>query len=91
MLFPVPNNFFQLSIAEQCRILYAEGEFVMAIRYYGFKVNLYQLGNMLVEVFYNHKLDRVDTIQPLDRSNSRMNFYADQVNIARLLSAQEGK
>ena len=86
----LPDKFFEIPIPEQCRILYLEGEFVMAIRYYEFKVNLYHLGNRLVEVFYNHKLDKIHNIQPLDATSSRMNFYADQVSLEQLLSSQEG-
>ena len=72
-------------------MLYLEGEFLMAIRYYEYKVNLYTLGTELVEVFYNHKLDKIHKIQPLDHSSKRMNFYADQVSLNSILSAQEGK
>ena len=83
-------KFYKLDTSEQCRILYLQGEFLMAIRYYKFKVNLYSLGSELVEVFYNHKLDRIHKIQSLDRSSNRMNFYADQVSLNSLLSSQEG-
>ena len=84
----LPNIFFEISIPEQCRILYLEGEFVMAIRYYEYKVNLYQLGDKFIEVFYNHKLDKIHKIQKLDYSSSRMNFYTDQVNIDQVINYQ---
>ncbi len=83
-----PNNFFEARIPEQCRILYLEGEFVMAIRYYEFKINLYNLGDKLIEVFYNHKLDKIHKIQLLDDRSSRMKFYADQVSLNQLLLTQ---
>jgi hypothetical protein len=85
------DKFFECNIPEQCRILYREGEFVMAIRYYEYKVNLYQLGNELVEVFYNHKLDKIHQIQLLDGSSSRMSFYTDQVSLSDIFSNQEGR
>jgi len=85
------NKFFDLEVPEQCRILYLEGEFVMAIRYYEFKVNLYVLGDKMVEVFYNHKLDKIHYIQPLDYTSSRMNFYTDQVSLSELVSSHEGR
>lgn len=85
------NTFYSLDIPDQCRLLYLEGEFIMAIRYYEFKVNLYNLGNELIEVFYNHKLDKVQKIQSLDSSSKRMNFYADQVGIDSILSSYEGR
>jgi hypothetical protein len=84
------DQFFECSIPEQCRIIYREGEFIMAIRYYEYKVNLYQLGDQLIEVFYNHKLDKIHNIQLLDDTSSRMNFYADQVSLDQIYSTQEG-
>jgi len=85
----LPDNFFNVPIPEQCRILYLDGEFVMAIRYYEFKINLYNLGNKLVEVFYNHKLDKIHKIQLLDDNSSRMKFYADQISLNQLLIPQD--
>ncbi len=61
--------------------LYTEGTFVVGIRYYGHKVNLYLLDNEYVEVFYNHKLDKIDKIDFLNHQHSRMKFYLDQINI----------
>ena len=66
-------------------MLYEEGTFVMSIRYYGYKVNLFLLFGFYVEVFYNHKLDQIERIQLLDESHSRMNFYADQIKIGHPL------
>ena len=88
---PLSNTFFDCTIPEQCRIIYLEGEFLMAIRYYEYKVNLYLLGDKLIEVFYNHKLDKIHNIQPLDYASSRMNFYADQVCLDEIFFSQEGR
>jgi hypothetical protein len=62
-------------------MLYENGVFIMGIRYYGYKVNLYLLGDFYVEVFYNHKKDLIEKIIPLDVSNSRIKFYADQIKL----------
>ena len=61
--------------------LYTTGNFVMAIRYYGFKINLYLLGGFYVEVFFNHKKARIEKIARLDTSHSRMKFYVDQIKL----------
>jgi hypothetical protein len=53
----------------------------MAIRYYGYKVNLFLLGNEYVEVFVNHKKALIDRIDLLDRNHSRMKFYSDQIKL----------
>ena len=81
------ENFNTLSLREKINKLYVEGKFIVAIRYYGYKVNLYLLYNYYVEVFYNHKLDRIEKILPLEHSHSRMNFYSDQIKLPSDLNA----
>lgn len=68
-------------------MLYEQGVFVMAIRYYSYKVNLFLLGNSYIEVFVNHKLDAIEKIALLDVSHSRMKFYADQIKLPEELIA----
>lgn len=78
--------FYQLPISEQTRLLFLEGTFTFSIRYYGYKVNLYLYRNDYIEVFYNHKQDLIEKIQPLDYQHTRMKFYADQINIKSVSS-----
>lgn len=66
---------------KQLQTLYENGVFIMGIRYYGYKVNLYLIGNFYVEVFYNHKKDLIEKIQPLDVCHSRIKFYVDQIKL----------
>nr|WP_237390574.1 hypothetical protein [Fulvivirga sediminis] len=73
--------FNELPPKEKLRTLFLEGDFVVSIRYYGYKVNLYLLYNFYVEVFYNHKHDFIERIQPLDQNHSRMKFYSDQIKL----------
>jgi hypothetical protein len=61
--------------------LYRDGTFVVAIRYYQYKINLYLMSNFYVEVFYNHKHDMVERIELLQRNNKRIKFYADQISL----------
>ncbi len=76
------NDFRLHSLHKQIGLLYEHGSCVMSIRYYGYKVNLYLLGNFYLEVFYNHKKDLIEKIIPLDTRHSRMNFYADQIKLS---------
>ncbi len=73
------EEFSQLPLNQKIKILYVEGTFVVGIRYYGHKVNLYLLEAEYIEVFYNHKLDKIDKIDFLPRDHSRMKFYLDQI------------
>ncbi|MGC3942976.1 MAG: hypothetical protein QM762_00300 [Chryseolinea sp.] len=77
------TEFAELTLNDKISLLYEKGTFVMAIRYYSYKVNLYLLGNYYLEVFVNHKLSLVEKIVPLDPSHSRMKFYSDQIRLPR--------
>ena len=81
---------FQLQpLQRQIRLLFEHGACVISIRYYGYKVNLYLLGDFYLEVFYNHKKDRIEKIAPLDIRHSRMNFYVDQIKLPVTLSVED--
>jgi hypothetical protein len=80
------EEFNSYSLDEQVKVLYVHGTFLMAIRYYGYKVNLYLLGKNLVEVFVNHKEVRIEKVQLLDTSHSRMKFYSDQIKLPEAFS-----
>ena len=80
------EDFFNLPIIEQAKHLYQDGTFILSIRYYGYKVNLYLYQGDYIEVFYNHKLDFIERIQLLDYQHSRMKFYADQISLGSIAS-----
>lgn len=69
------------SIDNKIQLLYVEGLFVTAIRYYGYKINLYLYDGKYYEVFYNHKWDKIEKIEPMDIQHSRMKFYTDQIKL----------
>jgi hypothetical protein len=79
------TEFHHYPLQKQIKTLYEEGTFVTAIRYYGYKVNLYLLGDSYVEVFVNHKLAEIERIDLLDAAHSRMKFYADQIKLPQEL------
>lgn len=80
------EQFLRSEREEKIKSLYLDGSFVVSIRYYGYKVNLYLIHDHYVEVFYNHKLDYIEKITPLDYGHSRMKFYADQIRISSIAS-----
>lgn len=74
-------EFLSLSLQEKIKLLFQNGNFIVAIRYYGYKINLYLLNNFYVEVFYNHKRDIIERIELLPAFHSRMKFYSDQITL----------
>jgi len=75
------TDFEELALEDKISMLYEQGTFVMAIRYYGYKVNLYLLGTYYLEVFVNHKFSLIEKIIPLDPMHTRMQFYSDQIKL----------
>lgn len=75
------SEFFSFSLREKIKILYEKGTFIVAIRYYGYKINLYLLNDYYVEVFYNHKLDKIEKVELMKSSHSRIKFYTDQISL----------
>jgi hypothetical protein len=71
----------RLSFDRKVKTLYEEGTFVMAIRYYQYKINLYLLGNFYVEVFVEHKDSTIARISCLDADTTRLPFYSDQIKL----------
>lgn len=75
------DQFLRLSLSNKIQELYKQGTFIVGIRYYRYKVNLYLLDNTYYEVFYNHKLDAIEKIQLMNPNHSRMKFYSDQIKL----------
>jgi hypothetical protein len=71
-------------LEKKISMLYEHAQFIMAIRYYKHKVNLYLLGDEYVEVFINHKQTIIERIALLDRAHTRMKFYSDQIKLPEL-------
>ncbi len=76
------NEFNALPLKSRIRYLYMGGTFLMDIRYYQYKVNLYMLNNFYVEVFYHHCRDRIEKVEIMDKRHSRLKFYADRIRLS---------
>ena len=74
-------GFNNLPFYEKIKKIYFEGEFVVSIRYYKFKINLFIYNNFYVEVFYDPKADKIDKIEISKLHPSRVKFYADQIKL----------
>lgn len=75
------ERFQQLSIREKIQWVYFNGEFVTSIRYYKYKINLYIIDRIYVELFYHSIEDFIEKVEILDTHSKRMTFYADQIKL----------
>jgi hypothetical protein len=78
------RNFSKMPLRKKIDVLYERGSFIMSIRYYGYKVNLYLLDDYYLEVFVNHKQAAIEKITLLDTAHSRMKFYSDQIKLPQI-------
>ena len=78
--------FTQLPMESRIQTLYERGEFIVSIRYYQFKVNLFEFDGSLVEVFVYHKDSSICKISRLEEDNTRLSFYCDQIRLPHMLS-----
>jgi hypothetical protein len=75
------RDYKKLPLDEKIDLLYTQGTFVMSIRYYSYKVNLYLFENYYLEVFVNHKRASIEKISALEVHTKRMQFYSDQIRL----------
>ncbi len=77
----IKEKFSSMTKDQKLRWIYFQGEHIMDIRYYQYKVILYAIDNFFVEVFYHHTKGLIERVEVMDRQNSRMKFYADQIRL----------
>jgi len=77
-------DFISLPINDKIKHLYKQGSFIVSIRYYRYKINLYLINGFYVEVFYLHKEDYIEKVELLNRRSTRMKFYTDQIKLPPL-------
>ncbi len=77
-------DFISLPINDKIKHLYQQGSFIVSIRYYRYKINLYLINGFYVEVFYLHKEDYIEKVELLNRRSTRMKFYTDQIKLPPL-------
>ncbi len=81
------GEFLDMKMDDMVETLYRDGTFMVSIRYYAYKINLYLLSDFYVEVFYSHKYDKIERVELLQRKTKRIKFYADQIRLPANLLA----
>ena len=73
--------FEKLSVHQQIKALYLDGTFILDIRFYEYKINLYLFEDFFVEGFYHPVEDRIEKIEVMENNSKRINFYTDQIKL----------
>ena len=80
------NRFVTLTIHERAAFLWQYGEYISTIHDGGFRIRLYIINSLLVEVFYNEATNVIEYIDLIDICHERLNLYTADVNLADLNS-----
>jgi hypothetical protein len=67
---------------EEAEQVWNQGEYVMSIDYYGYRINLYLVGKEYYEVFYNPSSNEIEKINRADKDD--MDKYASRIQLNRL-------
>ncbi len=78
-----PDIFNSLDLERKGTLVFSKGKFLVSKEYHGFKLGVYQLNEMLAEVWYESKEKRIVDIKILELDDA-LDFYADQMQISDL-------
>jgi hypothetical protein len=78
------NDFIQLNINDRANTVWAEGEFIGAREYYGYKVVLYVLKGLYVEVWYFISTNKIEKVEPIADPKD-LNHYLKDIDLEKLL------
>lgn len=78
------REFSNFSLQEKAGIVFTNGDFISAIKYYDFNVCLYISSKTYIEVFYNSQTNEIEDIAILAPEESRLQLYSANVDLKDL-------
>ncbi len=79
------SPFLELDINERANKVWASGEYIGTRAYYGYKVQLYVLQGLYVEVWYSPALNKIEKVEPI-QSDKVLNHYLKDINLQKLIN-----
>jgi hypothetical protein len=73
------QQFKALPLEERGALVFSEGKYLAVRSYYNFAINLYELYDFLVEVWYFPPTNKIKKIETLDNSKT-LDLYIDFMN-----------
>jgi hypothetical protein len=80
----IHDEFLNLDIHDRAEFAFEFGDFVSVIEYYGFKICLYIVEGVFIEVFYNAHDNKIEDVEILEPNERRLYLYARTVDITGL-------
>jgi hypothetical protein len=77
-------DFLKLKINERAEVTWSEGKFVGSRDCYAYKVSLYVLKGLYVEIWYFPTTNRIEKVEPLADIKD-LNHYLKDIDIKKLM------
>ncbi len=77
------QNFLSLEINERASTVWSKGEYIGTREYYGYKVSLYVLTGLYVEVWYFIAENRIEKVEPI-ASDKDLDHYLKNIDLNKL-------
>jgi hypothetical protein len=78
------SEFLELDISSRADFVWAEGEFVGSRDYYGYKVALYVLEGLYIEVWIFIATNKIEKVEPI-QNDKDLQHYLKDIDIEKLL------
>ena len=79
------SDFLLLDINSRADKVWADGEFIGSREYYGYKVVLYVLERLYVEVWYFIATNKIEIVEPISNAKA-LDHYLKDIDIEKLIS-----
>lgn len=76
-----PEKFNRLNQENRLLTLLCKGEFVSEIVYYGYRIKLYVIDSLFIEIFTNIHSSMIEQVEIMDPKEQRLNLYVADVDI----------
>jgi hypothetical protein len=79
------SDFIKLNFSQRADLVWENGEFIGSREYYGYKVVLYVLKELYVEVWYFIATNKIEKVEPLADMKD-LNHYLKDMDIKKLIN-----
>jgi hypothetical protein len=78
-------DFLKLDINARANIIWSDGELIGSREYYGYRIALYALKHLFVEVWYHTSTNKIEKIEPISNDEKAINHYLKDIDIGKLV------
>ena len=79
------SEFLKLEITARAHFVWSKGECIGSREYYGYRIALYALKHLFVEVWYHPGTNKIEKIEPISNDEKALHNYLKDIDISKML------